>query len=179
MSKQPRVSVRVSNSENRLLNIVDLVPLVPPLQAVVEEIRRLGGISIDPARVAVAAHQFPVVEIEGWAIVCVLGCECTREKIETLWLQGARERSLRQAVASMSGERWRAIEELARTPALARAAFILTGIVETGILVARTGAIKRTINGIVFDGRFDATVEPASMAERRASGRARARSTVH
>lgn len=179
MSKKPRVSVRVSTAENRLLSVADLVPLVLPLQAVVEKIAQWGGVVIDPARIAVAAHLFPVVEIEGWAIVCVLGCECTRERIETLWLQGARERGIKQAVADISGERWRTVEELARNPALARAALILTGIVETGILVARTGAIKRTINGIVFDGRFDAVSQSTSEADQDAPGRSQSRGTLH
>ncbi len=94
-------------------------------------------------------------------------------------VQGARERGIKQAVADISGERWRTVEELARNPALARAALILTGIVETGILVARTGAIKRTINGIVFDGRFDAVSQSTSEADQDAPGRSQSRGTLH
>lgn len=179
MSGQPRVAVRVTNSEGRLLNVGDLVPLVPSLQAMIEDIARREGTTIDPGSLALAAHRFPVFEIEGWSIACVLGCECTREKSATRWLQEAREISLKQAVIDISRDRWRAVDRFAKSPASARAAFVLTGVVETGILVARTGAMKRSLGDVVFDGRFDAGQGTPRLERQAAARNLSMRGTVH
>lgn len=146
------IFVRVVDPNGNLMRLSALAPLMPPVKSVLADIREKRGPMIDPRRISMSEQAFPLFEIRGRPVLCVLASEQTGDDAETRWLWQERCRGLARAFEDLSRPEWRSVERLAQSPSLTLAAFVLTAVLETAVLAEKNGSAKRSLRGYTFCG---------------------------